>query len=95
MIMSQHAMDRWTERCPNLDPSVEWLTSKPAGRRTRRYLRESCPNHKKYASQSFNGYYYKISQKGVIFVVTPPETVITVLVKDVTDKSKVDKAVSL
>lgn len=85
--MSQHAMDRWAERCPNLDPLVEWLTAKHAGRKTRRYLREACPNHIKYATQSFKGYYYKISPKGVIFVVTPPETVITVFVKDSIDKS--------
>lgn len=80
MLLTKHARDRWLERFPELDPAKEWADASTStgrvGKRRLAKIRASCPAHE--VSKDFKGVYYKLSPSGVVFVVTPPETVITV-----------------
>ena len=79
MRLSTHAKKRWEERFPSLDPQTEWVNSRRVGKRLRRQIGRKCPGNKRYALGMFSGRYYLLSKGGVVFVVAPPETVITVL----------------
>lgn len=78
--MSRHALDRWSQRCPGLDPDMEWHGARRASKKVRARIREACPAHAEYGTALFKGYYYRVSRSGVVFVVAPPETVVTVFV---------------
>jgi hypothetical protein len=67
---TQHAAQRWKERCAGLDPETEWSRVRRVGKKTKRRIKESCPAHAKYMQgRTYNGYWYAISKKRVVFVV--------------------------
>lgn len=78
MKMTRHALVRWGQRCPGLDPDMEWYGARRASKKVRARIRSSCPEHAEYGTTAFRGYYYRVSRSGVVFVVAPPETIVTV-----------------
>jgi len=81
MIWSGHALRRFKERFPELDNLEEYAKAcrNRIGARTLKRIRKQCPLHAEVTSHNFRGFYYKVSpQNKVVFVITPPETIITV-----------------
>lgn len=82
MILTDHALKRWRERCDGLEPLAEWFRSSKCGRKTKAMIRRTCAAHAHLARYDFKGVYYRIAHRsGVIFVVKPGEVVVTVLRK--------------
>ena len=79
--MTRHAKRRFAERFPGLDPREQW-----SGARMNRasgsilaQIRRQCPRHRYLASGIFRGVYYKLNKASrIVFVVVPPERIITV-----------------
>lgn len=79
--VTQHAAVRFAERFPQLDIEEEWAKAKRqrTGRKKIIKIRKQCRAHLDVTSRNFKGYYYKVSPTNkVVFVVTPPETIVTV-----------------
>ena len=79
---THHACKRWNERFSELDRDEELLSAMLSGRiggKNRKILRRMCPGHLRYLRPSFQGYYYRKSRSGVVFVIAPPLTIVTVL----------------
>src|SRR3990167_3263818 len=78
MILTHHACLKWKERFPDLNLEKEWAKAKPCPPKVKKALRKSCPEHKQFMQPTFKGRYLLATDR-VVFVVTPPEVVITVL----------------
>ena len=78
MIVTYHAREKWRKRFPHLDMEAEWKKAKKCPRKVKRALHEMCPEHKRFMRATFNGRYLLATDQ-VVFVVAPPEVVITVL----------------
>lgn len=78
MIVTHHARRKWAERFQGISLEEEWRRAKPCPRKVRAALRKTCPEHKQFMRATFNGRYLLATDR-VVFVVTPPEVVITVL----------------
>lgn len=78
MHFTMHAKMRWEERFPDFDKEIEWRQSSRVGKKRKAQLKEQCPEHIDYMGTTFKGCYYRVSNKGVVFVVSPKETVLTV-----------------
>ena len=78
MILTNHANEKWKERFPGIDIEAEWKIAKPCPRKVKSFLRKTCPEHKQFMQATFKGRYLLATDR-VVFVVTPPEVVITVL----------------
>lgn len=76
--LTSHAKKRWKERCQGLDPDNEWGGAKRVGRARRKKIMAACQKHAELMRGGFKGVYYTISRNEVVFVVVPPEKVITV-----------------
>jgi hypothetical protein len=79
-IFTDHALARWKERFPDLDIKFEWrdaYRSGKVGRNTKVKLRKHCVAHREFLGSNFKGYYYRRSKKGIIFVVAPPQIIVT------------------
>lgn len=76
-----HAHRRWCERFPGRDMMAEFARARRAGRKTKRKIRDLCPNHAKFCGGKFEGRYFRITREGIVFVVTATpaeEKIITV-----------------
>ena len=78
MILTHHAHLKWRERFPDLDIEREWAAARRCPTNVKRALRKSCPEHKRFMHATFKGRYL-LATDSVVFVVSPPEVVITVL----------------
>lgn len=81
MRITRHAKQRWAERFPELDLEevYEHARYRRVGKKTKRMVAAACPAHKHYCSGLFNGRYLRMTREGILFVVAPPETIITVM----------------
>lgn len=78
MIATLHAQQRWAERFPDLDISLIFAKAKcRVGRKTRALIRAACPAHDDVMRGGFKGIYYNMTPDRIVFVMTPPETIIT------------------
>lgn len=78
MIVTRHAAARWAERFPDLHLGDAYARARRGvGRKTRAKLRAACPAHVEY-TQGFKGRYFLITHDRIVFVMTPPETIVTV-----------------
>ena len=78
---TRHAVNRFAERFSHLDIEEEWAKAKRqrTGQSTITKIRKQCRAHVAVTSKNFKGYYYKVSPSNkVVFVVAPPETIVTV-----------------
>jgi hypothetical protein len=74
-----HARERVAERFPDIDIENAYAISGRAGKKTKRKIKDSCPvSARKWMSEGFKGRYYRITKDKIVFVVQPPETVVTV-----------------
>ena len=80
MIVTYHAQQKWAERFPDLDIDREYAAARRCPTKVKRELKKSCPEHKQFMEATFKGRYLLATER-VIFVVSPPEVVITVLVR--------------
>lgn len=80
MVISPHAQQRWLERFPDkdLDKIIATLGKVRVGKKTRKKIQANCPQHAKQMAGAFAGVYYQISKDQIVFVMMPPETVITI-----------------
>jgi hypothetical protein len=79
MRLTTHAQQRWTERFPDEDLSLTYARAKQrVGRKTRQAIRAACPAHEGVMRGGFKGIYYQMTPDRIVFVMTPPEVVITV-----------------
>jgi hypothetical protein len=80
MRMTAHARQRWAERFPGEDFILAYARARNrrVGKKTRKAIREACPAHESLMTGSFKGVYYQMTPDRIVFVVTPPELVITV-----------------
>lgn len=85
--MTHHAQARWSERFSHLDLTEVWTKAGRVGKKTMAAIRAACPAHVDVTTREFKGFYYRISRfysmtskehSQIVFVVTPPETIITV-----------------
>lgn len=76
-LVSKHAQMRWRERFPELDMQAEFAAAKRPGKNQRRKIREQLPRRSKQV-RAFHGRYYLVSPHDVVFVVAPPEVIVTV-----------------
>ena len=79
VIFSKHSVRRWRERFPDLDMDLIYANSKRCGKKTKRKVANSCPGHSELWRGGFKGKYLRIAKHWIVFVIAPPETVITVL----------------
>lgn len=77
--ITQHALDRWQERFPELDIHLEYACTKRCGPRMRKRVKQSCPEHVKFCDRQFRGRYLVSTKEGIVFVMAYPEIIITVL----------------
>lgn len=76
---TQHALERIAERFADIDIENAYANSGRVGRKTRQKIKASCPvSARKWMSGGFKGRYYRITKDKIVFVVQPPETVVTV-----------------
>jgi len=79
LIATQHAIQRWAERFPGVDMAQAYLSATVrVGKKTRAKIQAACPAHGQFTNGLFNGRYYKMTRDQIVFVIAPPETVITV-----------------
>lgn len=79
MRLTAHAQHRWAERFPGEEVSLAYARAKQrVGRKTRRAIRAACPAHERLMTGGFKGVYYQMTPDRIVFVMTPPEVVITV-----------------
>ena len=76
---SDHATQRWQERCAGLDPESEFATARRPGSIIRRRIREGCPGHAHLLrDRQYRGFWYLVSRHRVVFVIGSNDVVITV-----------------
>lgn len=79
MELTRHAKQRWDERCAGLDPDTEWASARRIGQKLRPKLKAPCPAHEHLMTRSFQGYYYRFTDRSrIAWVVAPPERIVTV-----------------
>lgn len=81
VIWTNHANERFLERFPSLNKDEEWSQASFSriGKRTRAKIRKICAGHSHLVGSDFRGFYYKISKNNILFVVTPPYVIVTVM----------------
>ena len=79
LIVTNHAKARWSERFPKLDIEITYLQTRSVGRGTRKKVKKSCPEHIDLCNIKFKSRYLLMTRQGIVFVMQPPETVVTVL----------------
>lgn len=78
MQVTEHARQRWTERFPGSSLEETYGRAQRVGNKSRKRIRDSCPAHERYMSRVFKGRYFLRTGDGVVFVMAPGETIITV-----------------
>jgi len=79
MRPTKHATERWAERFPDRDLTLEYCSArKGIGKRLRRKIGAQCPRHYRYTKGKFAGRYYLLNRNDIVFVMAPPEIIITV-----------------
>lgn len=80
MNVTPHALERWNKRFPgeSLELTYAQAQGRRVGRKTRDKLRRACPGNLQYMRGSFAGRYYLMTPTNIVFVMQPPETIITV-----------------
>lgn len=82
ITVTEHAKSRWQERFPEFDLVHEYAKSRRLGngRLAKRVASGLSERHRSELRGDFKRTYYLISySSGAVFVMVPPETVITVL----------------
>lgn len=74
--ITKHANKRWNERFNDKNFIEEWNRSRPAGKKTRKIIKNQCLKHKEIMTPS-NPFYYMVT-KEIVFVVIAPSTIVTV-----------------
>lgn len=78
-IFTPHALERIAERFSTLNMEEEFARARRIGKRVKSKIAASCPNAARiYMRGGFKGRYYMMTRDEIIFVVEPPETVVTV-----------------
>jgi hypothetical protein len=88
MILTRHAQERWAERFPGKDIELAFVTARRIGQKTRKQLKAMCPQHAPIMRRTNVSYYYLITRKRIVFVMAPPETVVTVFYLPTPGESK-------
>lgn len=79
MKVTDHAAQRWTERFGDIDMAQAYArASQRVGKKTKAKIKAACPAHVRFVSGPFLGRYFAMTDDKIVFVVTPPETIITV-----------------
>jgi len=80
VIVTPHAQARWEERFPGEELAAAYAQAQRGrvGRKTRAKLRKACPGNLQYMTSGFAGRYYLMTPTNIVFVMQPPETIITV-----------------
>jgi len=80
MIVTKHARIRWKERFPDKDIWAEFSNATiNIKKKTKKKILAKCEQNAWYYEDGFKGRYMVKNRDGVVFVVAPPETIITVL----------------
>lgn len=74
---TEHARQRWAERLAHLVPEHEYYLARPVSKGLKRHIAATCPAHEEFTKQGFKGRYF-LRSHNVIWVMAPPEKVITV-----------------
>ncbi|MFJ3047025.1 hypothetical protein ACIPEN_14435 [Herbaspirillum chlorophenolicum] len=79
MIVTSHAAVRWDERFPGKSLADTFASAKcRVGKKTKAKIRASCLAHDDFMRGSFKGIYYQMTPDHIVFVIQPPEKIITV-----------------
>jgi hypothetical protein len=74
-----HALERIAQRFAGVDISNAYACSKRTGKKTKKKISESCPVASRvWMRHGFKGRYYRITKDKIVFVVAPPEVILTV-----------------
>ena len=79
-FFSMHACRRWGERFPGLDMQETYNRANVrTGKKMKKQIADSCKKHREQWIGTFKGKYIRMTQEKIVFIVAPPETVVTVL----------------
>lgn len=74
-----HALERIAERFAGIDIENAYACSNRVGRKTRQKIKASCPvSARTWMRGGFKGRYYRITKDKIVFVIQPPEQIVTV-----------------
>jgi len=76
MILTHLARRRWDQHFPNDDIAVQFLRARRPGKAIKQRLRRQLPS-RVHEIGTFCGRYYLVAPCGAVFVVAPPEVVVT------------------
>ena len=79
MIITKHAQERWTQRFPGmcLDETIR-IATKPLSKKLRNHIKKG-KSKEYYIGHPNNNRYMRSTRDGIVFVLEPPNTVITVM----------------
>jgi hypothetical protein len=74
-----HALERIAERFPDVDIENAYARAGRVGKKTKRKIKDSCPvSARVWMTGCFKGRYYRITKDKIVFVIEPPEKIVTV-----------------
>ncbi len=77
---TEHAAARWVERFPGMNMLETYAkANEKTGAKTRKMVAKSCRVHDWQWTVNYKGKYLRMTKDKIVFVVAPPETIITVL----------------
>jgi len=76
-ILTDHAKERWAMRFQNMDLFEEYSRARKPSKKIMKLIRESCPSHQT-EQREFMDAYYLSTRQGIVFIMRPPEVVVTV-----------------
>lgn len=78
-IFSPHALERIAQRFDGVDMGNKFELSSRVGKKTRQKIKAACPvSAEKWMRDGFQGRYYRITKDKIVFMVEPPERIVTV-----------------
>lgn len=78
--LTNHARKRWQQRFAKLNISEQYSNAGRPNKKLLKQIKATCPGHHHCRkSRTSNGRYFRATKDGIVFVVAPPETIITIL----------------
>lgn len=83
--LSQHAQERWAERCSGMTLPQSINSLRRLTKAQRKRMKQTCPmNYNFYMRDGASGRYARIDRSGIVYILSNDDTVITVLIDEVT-----------
>lgn len=74
---SRHARERWKERFPGINKSIELSSARSVGKKIKKRIKNLTPVNAVRYMNGFNGRYYLVGQSNIVFVIDSKDQIIT------------------